>query len=185
MPDNHPGGSSGPRVVRIFVAYDLPDAGVRAESLCTQLEEADEFPFEVQPWRFNTAAAGEYHVRNAAAHSDILVLAWSAPQGPPEFIFQWVLDWAVHRSVANATLAALPVGEALAGKTATHVFQRLRQMASAAGLIFVCDWTEGLTPHRQGFSSELHDREQMLTPTLIGILAERHSEPHMDWGLNE
>lgn len=185
MADNPPGGLIESRVVRIFVAYDQPDAGVRAESLCAQLEDAEQFPCEVQPWRVNEAAAGETHVRNAAANADILVLAWSTPAGPPEFLFQWVLDWAVHRSVANATLAALPVGEALAGKTVTHLFQRLRQMAAAAGLVFVCDWTEGLTPHRQGFSSAMHDREQMLTPTLIGILAERHSEPHMDWGLNE
>ena len=185
MPENPLGGSSEPRMVRVFVAYDQPATGVHAEAMCAQLESADEFPLEIQPWRFNPVAAGEFHVRNSAAHADIFVLAWCAPDGPPEYVFQWVLDWAVQRSVANATLAALPVGEALAGKAVTHVIQRLRQMATATGLVFVCDWTEGLTPHRQGFSSALHDREQTLTPTLIGILAERHAQPHMDWGLNE
>ena len=185
MPDNPPGGFSEPRVVKIFVAYDQPEAGVRAEALCAQLEDADEFPFEVQPWRCNPAAAAEFHVRNAAIHADILVLAWATPAGPPEFLFKWILDWAVHRSVANATLAALPVGAALAGTTTTTIFQRLRQMASASGLVFVCDWTEGLARHRAGFSSAMHDREQMLTPTMLGILTEPHTEPHLDWGLNE
>ena len=185
MPDNSPGGLREPRVVRIFVAYDQPEAGIRAESLCAQLEETDDFPFEVQPWRYNPAAAGEAHVRSAAAHADILMLAWSSPLGPPEFLFQWVLDWAVQRSVANATLAALPVGAALAGTTATPIFQRLRQLASATGLVFACDWMEGLTVHRSGFSSAMQEREQLLTPTMLGILAERHSEPHLDWGLNE
>ena len=185
MPDNPSPGLSEPRVVRIFVAYDQPEAGVRAEALCAQLEAADDYPFEVQPWRCNPAAASEPHVRNAAAHADILVLAWSAPAGPPEFLIQWVLDWAVQRSVASATLAALPVGAALAGTVAAPIFHRLRQLASATGLVFVCDWTEGLTPHRQGFASGLHEREQMLTPTMMGILAERRGEPHLDWGLNE
>jgi len=185
MPDNPVPGLTEPRVLRIFVAYDQPEAGVRAETLCAQLEEADDYLFEVQPWRFSPAAAGEQHVHNAAVQADILVLAWSAPAGPPEFLIQWVLDWAVQRSVANATLAALPVGAALAGTAATAVFQRLRQLASATGLVFVCDWTEGLTPHRPGSSPALLEREQMLTPTMLGILAERHAEPHLDWGLNE
>jgi len=172
-------------VVRIFVAYDQPEAGLRAEALCAQLEQADDFPFEVQPWRCNAAAAAELHVRNAAQHADILVLAWSSPAGPQEYLFQWVMDWAVLRTVANATLAALPVGAALATEAATPVLQRMRQMAAASDLVFVCDWTEGLTPHRSGFSSAMHEREQLLTPTMLGILAERYTEPHMHWGLNE
>jgi hypothetical protein len=185
MTDNPQGGLIEPRVVRIFVAYDHPEAGERAEALCAQLERADEFPFEVQPWRANPTAARELNVRNAATHADILVLAWTTPEGPPEYLFQSILDWAMNRVVANATLAALPVGAALTATTSAPVFHRLRQLASANGMTFVCDWSEGLAPHPPAMATELHDREQLVTPTLLGILAERHLEPHLEWGLNE
>jgi hypothetical protein len=178
-------GLCQPRVIKIFVAYDRTEAGVRAETLCAELDTADDFAFEIQPWRFNPHAAGDLNVRNASRHADILVLAWATPDGPPAPIFDWVLDWAVQRAVPNATLAALPVGDALAGVAAAPILHRLRQLASASNLIFVCDWTEGLSPHATDFSTALHQREQQLTPTLIGILEERHTEPHLDWGLNE
>jgi hypothetical protein len=185
MPDNPQSGLIEPRVLRIFVAYDQPEAGARAETLCTQIEDAKAHPFEVQSWRFSTIAAGEAGVGNTATHADMLVIAWSTPAGPPENLFKWVLDWAVQRSVANATLAALPVGAALAGTGATPILHRLRQLATAAGLTFACDWTEGLTLRQQEAAPTLQDREQIMTPTLVGILAERHSHPHLHWGLNE
>lgn len=165
------------------MAYDQPETGARAESLCARIEDAQEYPFEIQPWRFNATTAAELNVRNAVTHADIFVLAWAAVDGPPEFLFQWVLDWAVQRSVTNATLAALPVGAALTNSA--PVFHRLRQLAAATNLTFVCDWTEGLTAHRHDFATTMHDREQLLTPTMAGILAERHSDPRPDWGLNE
>jgi hypothetical protein len=179
------GGSSESRVVRIFVAYDRPEAGDRAETLCAQLERADEFPFEVQPWRANAVAATDALVHTAACNADIFVVAWAAPEGPPEFLFQFVTTWGSRRSVPNATLAALPVGEALLGPTASSIFHRLRQVAGNHGLTFVCDWTDGLTLQPGDFSHHLHEREQLVTPTLLAILAERHFEPHLEWGLNE
>jgi hypothetical protein len=185
MPANPHSGLIEPRVIKIFVAYDQPEAGDRAEALCAQLEQADEFPFEVQPWRANPVAVRELNVRNAATHADILVLAWASPEGPPEYLVQSVLEWAVNRVVPNATLAALPVGTALTASTSVAVFHRLRQLASANGMTFVCDWSEGLAPHPPEMAAVLHDREQLVTPTLLGILSERHLEPHLEWGLNE
>jgi hypothetical protein len=184
MPDNLSKGLSGSRVVRIFVAYDQPEAGDRAEVLCAQLEKADEFPFEIQPWRANPASISESHVRLAATHSDILVIAWAAPEGPPSYLLESVAQWLAQRAVLNATLAALPVGAAVNATASTAVFHQLRHLASAQGMTFVCDWTEGLAP-RAGERAELREREQLVTPTLLGILAERHLEPHLEWGLNE
>lgn len=185
MQDNPSTGLQQPRVVKIFVAYDQPEAGVRAEEMCAQLEEGGELSFEVQPWRANAAAASEIRVRNTATPADIMVLAWSAAAGPPEFLFQWVMEWATHRSVPAATLAALPVGEAMKAGNGAAIFHRLRELCSAAGLIFVCDWTEGLKPYATGFAETMHQREQEVTPTLLNILADRHAEPHLEWGLNE
>jgi hypothetical protein len=184
MQFNPSGGFEKPRVVKIFVAYDRPDAGVHAEKLCADLEAADEFSFEVQPWRANPKTASESHVRAAARPADIMVLAWADPVGPPEYLFQWVLDWAVSREVINATLAALPVGDTVVGE-AKPVIQRMRQMASAASLVFVCDWSNGLKYRAAGLSQELQEREQIVTPTLAAILAAQHAEPHLEWGLNE
>lgn len=184
MPETQSGVAGRSRVVRIFVAYDKPEAGERAEILCAQLEQADEFPFEVQPWRANPTAAAEAHVCNAATQADILVVAWAAPEGPPEYLLNSISDWLVKRSVVNATLAALPVGAALGATTSAPVFHRLRQLATSQGITFVCDWTEGLAP-RQRELQELQEREQLVTPTLMAILTEQHLEPHLEWGLNE
>ena len=92
---------------------------------------------------------------------------------------------AVAPTAVPAAGALVPVGMAVTTSVATPILQRLRQMAAASDLVFVCDWTEGLTLHRPGFSSALHEREQLLTPTMLSILAERNAEPHLHWGLNE
>src|SRR6188768_3120888 len=106
MKENPFFGTSERRVLKVCVAYDHPEALMRAEALCVQLEAADKFPCKVHPWRFSDAPALEVTpLRNAAARTDILAIAWSIPEGPPESVFQWVLDWAVHRTVTNATLA--------------------------------------------------------------------------------
>lgn len=185
MQDNPSTGLREPRAVKIFVAYDQPEAGVRAEELCAQLEGTDEFSIEVQPWRINELAASEDRVRNSAIPADILVLAWSVPEGPPEFVFQWVMEWAMHRSIPNATLAALPVGKQASTAINAAIFHRLRQLCSATGMVFVCDWSEGLRPHAMGFAETLQKRQQEVTPTLVNILADHHVEPHLEWGLNE
>jgi len=185
MKENPFSGTNERRVLKVFVAYDHPEAVLRAELLCGEMEAADEFPFKLQPWRFNEAATMDETPLRLAAATDIFVISWSAPEGPPEKIFPWVLDWAVHRTVANATLAALPVGAALGDRATPQVLHRLRQLAATTGIVFVCDWTEGLTPHRPGFSSALHDREQSLTPTMMAILGEHRYVPRIDWGLNE
>src|SRR5258705_7926540 len=130
---------SEPQAANVFVAYDLREAAVRARDLCEHVDEEINIPLQLKLWRFEDIASpaqSDSAIADAET-SKLILIAWAQPEGVPASIIGWLENWARRRVIANAVLAALPLGGQVDEEYVSPTLALLQRIAFEHKLPFV------------------------------------------------
>jgi hypothetical protein len=169
------------------IIYERFDFATKANAM---LERAayrteDTTHWSIKPWRVDMLKlppAAEAALAEAA-EAHLIVLAVCQVQSLPSWLLDWLERWATRRQVQEAALAVWD-GEN-ADPPLTRATRELSQFAGRHGLSLLFDENAPVADKSSMSTSDLHEREVSLTPTLQQILEQPVRDYYQHWGINE
>ena len=164
--------------VRVFIAYDHPEAASRAELACARLQQASGFDIGIKLWRFDILKHPEAQrdVEQDATGADMVMVAWNDPGKLPQPAMHWLDQWAQNHSGQRAALAALPVGPAHAA--GPEVIKSLQHIARRNRLDFLCEKAAGTT-------QAVSPSDTAASPPSLSASTSAEGDSYAHWGIND
>ena len=136
----------------------------------------------VKPWRLDLLnlppTAAEAQKDTADVH--LIVFALRPAQSLPNWLLDWLEQWAAHRQVAEAALAVFSDGS---GETlSAPAVPELSRFAERQGLNFIFHDSSSIQDESAAFARSLREGEVSMTTTPQQIMDE---SAHQHWGINE
>ncbi len=118
-----------------------------------------------------------------AEDAQLVLLSLCHPRSLPEWVLDWLDQWAVRRRVQEAALAVWDGGNA--GTLSAAPSAVLAEFAHRHGLSFIFGDADPSEDRSAVVARNLREREVFPTPAQQAILECEPSRPTIDWGINE
>lgn len=163
--------------VRVFIAYDHPEAASRAELACARLQQNSGFDIGVKLWRFDILKHPEalQAVEQDATGADMVMVAWNGPGKLPQPAMHWLDQWAQNHSGQRAALVALPVGPA--HTAGPEVIKSLQHIARRNRLDFLCEKPAAMTRSSPA--------DVAASPPSLSASSSTEADAYSHWGIND
>lgn len=165
--------------LRVVIAYDDLAAGKRAMRVMTRLGESfgGNLRFEPLPWSFDLLSDVDWRAVAAsdAVNADILIIATSSAHPLPPAVGSWAEDViSIKRGTAAAVVALFGSEENPDGAGSSRL-EAIQTVAQKAGLGF---FSPAPNHEMNEAIARIHQRAEMVTPLLEGILHLPSPAPH-------
>lgn len=166
------------RPLRVVIAYDDVAAGKRAMRVMTTLAKSlgDDLDFEPLPWSFNLLSDVDWRkvAASEAVNADVLIMATSNADPLPEAVGLWAETAIRQKQGTVAAVVALFGPDWNPDGSGSSRLRAIQDASRQAGLDFFApapDYELNETIAR------IHQRAEMITPVLEGILHHPPSAP--------
>ena len=157
--------------LRVVIAYHDLAAGKRAMRVMTDLGKTfgEDIRFEALPWSFDLLADADWRAvaSSDAVRADILIIATSDAQPLPPAIGRWAEEAIRRKQGTAAAVVALFGPEGNPDGPGSARLAAIQTAAQHAGLDF---FTPAPNPELNEVIARIHQRAEMVTPVLEGIL---------------
>lgn len=168
------------------ILYDDACAAKAIAMLDRSAHRADEvLSWTVKPWRLDMLEA-PWTANSAlteAADAHLVLLSLCHPRSLPEWVLDWLEQWALRRRVQEAALAVWDSGNG--GTLSAAPSPVLSEFAHRHNLSFIFGDADPSEDRSAVVARNLREREVFPTPTLQATLRREPPRPAIDWGINE